>query len=219
LFIDRLVDLLTTLMKLFWLTFTMGFICLASNAQQATDSANHQQTDPESFSLFTNFTYSIKDINKVLLQWSIDSSAGNDYFIVEHGKDTSHFETLGILKKTDAAAQYELVDNNAFNGFNYYRIKCMDSAGLVTYSKILQVSSGKADFKFYPNPVDKLLIVETERFSDLQIINVMGAVLITKQLQSGVQIINVSSLEKGDYILRAVDKMNNKIVLEHLLKN
>jgi hypothetical protein len=206
-------------MKLFWLTFTMGFICLVSNAQQANDSANQQQTARENFSLFSSFTYIIKDINKVLLQWSVDSSAGNDYFIVEHGKDTAHFETLGILKKTDEATQYEMIDNNALSGFNYYRIKCMDSAGLVTYSKILQVSSGKADFKFYPNPADKLLIVETERFSGLQIINAMGAVLISKQLQSGIQVINISSLEKGDYILRAVDKLNNKVVLEHLLKN
>ncbi len=196
----------------------MGFVCLALNAQQVDDSAK-QLAVHENFSLFSNFSYSIKDINKVLLQWSIDSSAGNDYFIVEHGGDTAHFETLGVLKRTDGMIQYELFDNNALNGLNYYRIKSTDSAGLIVYSKILQVSSGKVDFKFYPNPADKLLIIETEHYSDLQILNSIGAVVINKQLQNGVQIVDVSSLDKGDYIIRAIDKLNNKIILQHLLKN
>ena len=206
--------------RLFWLTLTMGFFCLASVAQQANDSASNQLPAQVSHPpLFSDFSYSIKDVNKVLLQWTIDSSANNDYFIVEHGKDTVHFETLGILKRSDGVTQYELIDNNALSGFNYYRIKCMDSIGLFVYSKILQASTGKADFKFYPNPVDKLLIIETEHFSELQIISSSGLVLINKPLQSGVQIVNLSSLDKGDYILRAIDKMNNKVILEHLLKN
>ncbi len=205
--------------RLFWLTLTMGFFCLASVAQQANDSASNLQIEQVHPPLFSDFTYSIKDINKVLLQWTIDSSTNNDYFIVERGRDTAHFETLGILKKSNGLTQYELIDNNALSGFNYYRIKCMDSVGLIVYSKILQVSSGKADFKFYPNPVDKLLIIETEHFSDLQILNTSGVVLMNKQLQSGVQIVNLSSLEKGDYILRATNRLNNKVILEHLLKN
>jgi len=190
-------------MKLFWLTLTLGFICCVSNAQQVNDSANQQLSTRPAIPFFLNFTCSIKDINKV----------------VEHGTDTVHFETLSVLKRTDTDLEYELIDNNAFNGFNYYRLKCTDNFGTIVYSKILQVSSGKADFKFYPNPVDKLLIIETDHFSDLQIINAMGAVLITKQLQSGVQIINVSSLEKGDYLIRASDKSSNKLIIEHLLKN
>ena len=206
-------------MKLFWLTLTLGFICCVSNAQQVNDSANQQLSTRPAIPFFLNFTCSIKDINKVVLQWAIDRYTTADYFIVEHGTDTVHFETLSVLKRTDTDLEYELIDNNAFNGFNYYRLKCTDNFGTIVYSKILQVSSGKADFKFYPNPVDKLLIIETDHFSDLQIINAMGAVLITKQLQSGVQIINVSSLEKGDYLIRASDKSSNKLIIEHLLKN
>ena len=207
--------------KLFWLTTFACCICIVSAAQQVADSATNQQLQAVgSSSIFSNFTYNSKDFNKVLLQWAIDSAGNNDYFVVERSRDTVHFETLGILKRIGAVTQYELTDNNALSGFNYYRIKCTDSAGVIVYSKILQVGiSGRADFKFYPNPADKLLIIETTHLADLQIINSLGAVLISKQLQSGVQIINVSVLEKGDYLLRVADKESNRVVLEHLLKN
>lgn len=207
--------------KLFWLTLTMGFICLASVAQQPNDSSiNQPASGSGDSSIFLNFSYAIKGFNKIVLQWVTGNIADNDYFVVEHGKDSSHFETVGILKRTGTAAQYDLVDNDPSNGINYYRIKCTDSSGIVFYSSVLQVRlSGNQGFKFYPNPVDKLLIVEIGNVAEMQIINSAGTILISKQLQSGVQIINVSSLEKGEYLLRVVDKENNRFVLEHLLKN
>lgn len=207
--------------KLFWLTLTMGFICFASVAQQANDSVITQQTHAAVGSLlFSNFSCTIKDFNKVLLQWTMDSADNNDYFVVEHGKDTSHFETVGVLKRTGASTQYDVTDNNPSSGINYYRIKCTDSAGLVFYSRVLQVRlSGNAGFKFYPNPADKLLIVEIGHLADLQIINSAGAVLINQQLQTGVQIINVSALERGEYVLRVADRESSHVVFEHLLKN
>ncbi|HVM87349.1 MAG TPA: T9SS type A sorting domain-containing protein [Puia sp.] len=206
--------------KNLWLTLTLGFFCLSVTAQQAKDSAaNLVKLQAQHYLLLIDFSYQIKDLNKVLLRWTIDSSATNDYFIVEHGKDTAHFETLGVLKRINAVYNYEIADNNALTGFNYYRMKCIDSTGQAIYSNILQVSAGKSGFRFYPNPADKLLIIEAEHPSDLQIFNAQGSLLINKPLQNGVQIINVSSLEKGEYIIRAIDKINNKMILEHFLKN
>ncbi|MBS1948910.1 MAG: T9SS type A sorting domain-containing protein [Bacteroidetes bacterium] len=206
--------------KFFWLTLTLGAFCLATSAQQAKDPvADLLLRQVKQRSLFATFSFQIKDLNKILLHWTIDSAANNDYFIVERGNDTAHFETLEVLKRINTVVSYELADNNALTGFNYYRIKCIDGTGQSIYSNTLQVSAGKTEFKFYPNPADKLLIVETEHSSELQILNPMGAILIAQQLQRGVQIVNVSSLERGEYIIRAVDKINNKVILEHLLKN
>jgi len=155
-----------------------------------------------------------------MLQWVIDSIGANDYFVVEHGKDSSHFETVGVLKRIAGTTQYDIIDNNPANGINYYRIKSTDSIGQVFYSNTLQVRSvGNEGFKFYPNPVDKLLIIEINHVADLQIVNSAGAILVNMQLHGGMQVINVSSLEKGEYVLRIADKENNRIVIEHLLKN
>lgn len=199
----------------------MGLICFVSVAQQPTDSfVNKQNHRKLNSSDFLHFSYAIKDFNKVVLQWVIDSICENDYFVVERGKDSSHFEILGVLKRMFGAAQYDILDNNPANGINYYRIKCADSTGQVYYSNILQVRLvGNEGFKFYPNPVDKLLIVEISHVAHLQIVNSVGAIVVNRQLQSGMQVINVSSLEKGEYVLRIADTENNRVVLEHLLKN
>jgi hypothetical protein len=79
--------------------------------------------------------------------------------------------------------------------------------------------SGVVDFKFYPNPVDKLFIVRTEHTIDLQVIDAAGVVRVSKRLQAGIQVVNVSSLEKGVYVLRVTDKESNRAVSHQLLKN
>jgi len=199
----------------------LGFISFASVAQQSTDSFVTEQNHAGLNSLvFLHFSYTIRDFNKIVLQWVIDSVGAIDYFVVERGKDSSHFETVGVLKRIAGAAQYDIIDNNPGNGVNYYHIKCTDSSGRIYYSNILQVRLvGNEEFKFYPNPVDKLLIVEISHVADLQIVNSAGAIVVSRQLQGGMQVINVSSLEKGEYLLRIADKENNHVVLEHLLKN
>ena len=208
--------------KLIWTTLVMGIFCFASYAQPANDSLLAQQSllIANDTSLFTHFNVSIKDLNKVLLQWMVPSKTSSDYFVVEHGKDSNHLETLGILKRSGALQEFELIDNDPSIGTNYYRIKSIDSSGNSCYSKTIQVGiTGNTGFKFYPNPVDKFLIVETEQPVDIQIISTSGSFLISSELQKGMQIVNVSSLQKGEYVLRVVYKHGNKVVMEHLLKN
>jgi hypothetical protein len=96
----------------------------------------------------------------------------------------------------------------------------MGQGGRVLYSKTLQLSlSGDIDFKFYPNPVDKLFIIRTEHIIDIQVVDANGATRLSKRLQPGIQVVNISSLERGVYILRVADKESNRIVSNQLLKN
>ncbi|MDP4253469.1 MAG: T9SS type A sorting domain-containing protein, partial [Bacteroidota bacterium] len=75
------------------------------------------------------------------------------------------------------------------------------------------------DFKFYPNPADKLLIIRTEHVVDIQVIDAIGSIRLAARLQPGIQVVNLSGLEKGVYILRVADKESNRIVSNQLLKN
>ncbi len=79
--------------------------------------------------------------------------------------------------------------------------------------------SGKVDFKFYPNPVDKLFIVQTEHIIDLLVLDAAGAIRLSKRLQPGIQVVNVSTLEKGVYVLRVTDKESNRAISQQLVKN
>lgn len=211
--------------KFFWLTTVVLLCCFAVKAQQAIESANatgdpKQDSAGGSGSVFLNFSAVVRDINKVLLQWNVDNVSDGDYFIIERGMDGVHYETIGALRRTGKAIHYELVDNAPANGTDFYRIKYTGPAGRIVYSRPIQVSlSGEVDFKFYPNPVDKLFIVRTEHQVDIQVIDAGGTVRVTKQCQPGIQVVNISSLERGVYILRVADKESNRVISNQLLKN
>jgi hypothetical protein len=209
------------MIKFFWLTAIICCCGVVSNAQQESDSLIKDRTLTErSDSAFTNFTYAIKENNKIILQWTADRISSADYFIVERSEDGNNFETIGAMKGAANSNEYEITDNSSMSGNNFYRIKYIGKAGQPVYSKILQInSSGNVAIKFYPNPVDKMLILETNFPVEIQLINAMGTVKLIKRLQQGLQVIDVSTLDKGTYILRIVDNERNKSVLQQLVKN
>ena len=199
--------------------------CAGSLAQQPNDSTSNQQPGliADGSLLFARFSCTIKNSNGVKLQWNTgntDSIRNGDYFIVERSNDGIYYETIGALKITDTATQYELTDNSPLKGSGFYRIKYTDKAGQFMYSNILQPNSlTDIDFKFYPNPADKLLIIQTGHNADMQVMDGAGTVRLNKKLERGLQVINISSLEKGNYVLRIVDTESNKIISEQFLKN
>ncbi len=212
--------------KLFWLT-SLAVACFvgAARAQQRPGTADsttglQQGLQEGTASLFANFSAAVKESNKVLLQWEVDSAADGDYFIVERGVDGTHYETIGILRRVAGLSHYELTDLAPPNGSDFYRIKYTAQKGSTIYSKTQQLStSGEIDFKFYPNPVDKLFIIRTEHTIDIQVVDAVGVTRLSKRLQPGIQVVNISALERGVYMLRVADKESNRIVSNQLLKN
>jgi hypothetical protein len=210
------------MIKSFLLTsIVVCLCCFVSKAQQDSDSTGkeHGLADGTD-SLFANFSYISKDGNKIVLQWSGANTPMNDYFIIERSEDGNSYETIGAIKGSQTDNQYEVGDNSSLTASNFYRIKYIKKSGETVYSKSLEVNAhGNIALKFYPNPVDKLLIVETNYKVDIQLINTLGTVKLSKQLQQGLQVIDVSSLDKGNYILRIVDNERNRSVLQQLVKN
>ena len=211
--------------QLSWLSLLAAVSCYVCQAQQEggiPDSARDPAASVHAgeHSSFVGVTATIREINKVWLQWDIDTAEEGDYFIVERSSDGLHYETIGAIRSTVATTHYELTDGAAPNGSDFYRIKYSTSTGSPAYSKTMQVSlSGEVDFKFYPNPVDKLFIVRTEHSIELQVMDASGAVRLSKRLQPGIQVVNVSSLERGVYVLRVTDKESNRAVSHQLIKN
>ncbi|HXB06457.1 MAG TPA: T9SS type A sorting domain-containing protein [Puia sp.] len=168
-----------------------------------------------------NFTAEVKEATRVVwLKWDADSAADGDYFIVERGQDNAHYETIGALRSTGIKGHYELSDQAPPNGSDYYRIKYMGHSDSAVYSKTMElVLSGDVDFKFYPNPVDKVFIVRTEHSIDLQVFDPAGNLRISKRLQPGIQVVSAASLESGVYVLRVTDKESNRAISQQLVKN
>jgi hypothetical protein len=212
--------------NLSWLIFLMLICARTGHAQQASPAPSDTAMDsvagphPAGSNLFVDFTANPGGANRVLLKWETDSAMEGDYFVIERSPDETHYETVSVVRVAAGTEHFEVMDAAAPNGSDFYRIKYIARTGAPVYSKTMQLSlSGAVDFKFYPNPVDKLFIVRTEHTIDLQVIDAAGVVRLSKRLQAGIQVVNVSSLEKGVYVLRVTDKESNRAVSHQLLKN
>jgi Secretion system C-terminal sorting domain len=144
-----------------------------------------------------------------------------DFFIVEKSSDALHFEVLSAMDASSGTdSVYSLTDNAVGSGIVSYRIRISGKDGKELCSKTVNMNSvTAADFKFYPNPVDKLLIIRSSHALSIQVEDAYGIVKLVQNVDAGMQIVNVSSLQKGSYILKATDKATNAVISEQLVKN
>lgn len=55
--------------------------------------------------------------------------------------------------------------------------------------------------RFFPNPADNVLYIENNDVSEVEVLDLLGRVLMKSSLESGKNIIDVSGLDKGTYLL------------------
>ncbi len=197
------------------------FLAALSLSAQGVLDATTNEIQKDSAKVFLNFTINPGSNNSnSVLAWTTRSVQPEDYFIVERTSDGVHFETVSAIGATAADSSYQLTDDPAVNHTLAYRIKYLSKEGKLSFSRIIAVSSTvPADFKFYPNPVDKLLIIRTAHPLSIQVMDVYGTVWYTGNLDAGMQIVNVATLPKGNFILKAVDRETNAVSSDQLLKN
>jgi hypothetical protein len=200
-----------------WLASVL--LCCAVMGQSSIDhtlSASSSEVN----STFSFFTVTLQE-GRTILHWSASQVKQEDFFIVEKSTDAVHFEMLSALgAAVGLDSVYTLVDNSIGTGTVSYRIHVTGKDGKEYYSKTLNINSiSVTDFRFYPNPVDKLLIIRSSHALNIQILDMYGTVWFGQEVDSGMQIVNVSALQKGTYILKATDKATNSVISEELVKN
>ena len=190
-------------------------IVLAQNDAAATvDTFTSPASSP-----FTSFQSQVHDNKRISIQWAVRTDSA-DYFTVERSVEGKTFEAIGILKALDGMYKYEFSDEYPTRGQAFYRVRCTGKKGSESYSDPMTVIlPGSTSFRFYPNPADKLLIVRAEYPIELVITDGFGKQRISKTLAVGPQVIDVSFLEKGVYILRITDKTTGRQQFDKFLKN
>jgi hypothetical protein len=96
--------------------------------------------------------------NSISLNWSTASEINNDYFTIERSSNGINFNE--IAQKDGAGTsittiEYSIIDNNPFNGINYYRLKQTDFDGTSKLSSIIGVEFYKEENllnNIHPNP-------------------------------------------------------------------
>lgn len=193
---------------LFECGFSQGWLVLPNLAESKL-----QKVEAPSFSI------QIKENKNVLLLWE-QSDSSLKYFTIERSRNNQNFESIGVIKNEAGIGRFSWTDEQPITGKSYYRIKCSTAQGYTarTASQPAFIN-GALEFKFYPNPVDNMLIVRTEQPLEISFLDLNGKLKLNFPQVSGLQPLNVSALEKGIYWMRVYNKTSNTINLERLVKN
>ena len=194
-------------MKYLLFVILMPLSAMAAFGQASADSTN----------LISNFSINPKP-NAIVLRWKTDSLPGGDsFFTIEKSGDGQAFTVAGITRTKDTGWT-EYTDNSPALGNIFYRVKL--STGLTDYySPVIRTSPMPESFcRFYPNPVDKVLIIKSDFAIDVLISDNTGKPLISDRLGSGLKVIDVSGLEPGIYVVTMVQKDNGRQFSEKLVK-
>lgn len=195
-----------------------AIFCAAQEASFGSPGSNVPIVDSVLYN--TDLMAVVRDNTKVLLSWRKNSDQASEFIVVERSCGGRDFEVVAVLKQPEKSTELEWVDDAPAKGRNAYRLKYVDEQKQPFYSKPVNVLiAGDISFRFYPNPVDNVLIIRTESPLEIQIADGNGNIRINQTLQKGIQTLNVSGLEKGLYLLRISNKATGLFTQEKLLKN
>jgi hypothetical protein len=94
----------------------------------------------------------------ITVEWNVTNQQAVYEYQVERSMDGRNFSRIGTRPASTAtnAASYNWIDENAVQGNNYYRIKCMNNNGSFIHTAIVQVWLGTAApaVAVSPNPVE-----------------------------------------------------------------
>lgn len=106
-----------------------------------------------------DFTTQILSNNTITLNWTTSNNTPLHQFLLEKSKDGKHFNHLATIQQQESN-NYQFIDNQPFNGVNYYKLKVINEDGLIVSSQVNSI-----DFEV---PFDAK-IIKNGRSSELQL--------------------------------------------------
>jgi hypothetical protein len=203
------------------LVYILCLLMLYATAQdEATGFSAANVFTIDTTSIIANLSVSVRENSKVILNWKQPADTSFEFAVVERSQGGQDFEMVAVLKRPDMRAENEWIDDAPAKGRSLYRIRFSGRNGMPLYSKAVPAMiAGDISFRFYPNPVDNILIIRSENILDIQIVDAVGKPRISHNRLQGLETINVSNLEKGIYFLRVNNRSTGMIIQEKLLKN
>lgn len=150
------------------------------------------------------------------LNWVTEQEINSSHFEIEKSKDGFNFNKIGIINAINANP-YKFTDDNAFIGYNYYRLKMVDLDGSYKYSPMIALFSAyNIDYQIYPNPFEESFVYsyysETPENLEIIIHNLLGQLVYKQDIDCKDRInavpINVNDLSPGFYRLHIKHKQS-----------
>lgn len=97
--------------------------------------------------------------NDIMVSWKVESESAIDHYEVEESADGRRFTKIGERIATGnngSMVEYNWLDRQVINGYNYYRIRSVGFSGETKYSEIVKINISEITpplITVYPNPV------------------------------------------------------------------
>lgn len=149
---------------------------------------------------------------QIQLNWKTATEENNQSFVIERSADDMRFKALGnrIGAGTTTEIQtYHYTDIRPLEGWNYYRLKQIDTNGSFSYSAILSIYYEKGKiFSVYPNPIRQGHPLQIEGTFDekitFRIVNLNGQMIKESIIYPTNTTIHLPDLPNGVYIYQAI---------------
>lgn len=152
--------------------------------------------------------------NSVKIGWMTANETSIEQYDIEKSVTGNNFLKINEIKANNTAINnYQWVDEDPAEGYNYYRIRATNTDGKINYSNVVKLYFGKENqrINIYPNPasVNNLnlqMISQPPGIYEVRLMNSFGQIFMTKTIQytGGSSIENISpgkNIPKGFYQL------------------
>ncbi len=125
------------------------------------------------------------DNDDALVTWEVINEVPTGVYVVQYSVDGEEFDPIEIVHlNTDGSSNYSFVHTDARLGFNYYRIKYVDTnTNLITFSPAVKVNvnDNEEEVHIYPNPFEHKVYLEIlnprEDIAHVEIVDAYGKIL------------------------------------------
>lgn len=160
----------------------------------------------------------MKDNQDVLLKWRISGNSTSELFVIQRSDDGLNYSDIAAIKAIVAEEnidrEYFYYDRSAFLRNNFYRIKIIDKAGMLSYSNVQKIFISKliGNELIYPNPVHQELHIRSENvgYGNVMLLNCHGKVVLLKEWTKENELIDFSKLPVGIYYLKLISDKETK---------
>jgi hypothetical protein len=166
--------------------------------------------------------------------WNTALENSVSHYEVERSKDGNQFAVLGQVKAQSGSLSntYRFIDEQAFTGTNYYRVKSIDTDGKFKFSPVVKASiyALATDKKLlvYPNPARESVSMQLNNaipagLYRLRLVDAAGRIIMQQQVNysggNAVLAISLDKVGRGNYRLQVLNNNGKLIATEAILKN
>ena len=151
---------------------------------------------------------------KTMLNWQTSCESNSSHFLIERSSDGMNYKSVARVEgagNCSTSTRYNTIDENPVSGNNYYRLVAVDFDGRRKQHGVVLIrnQAGAVSSGVYPNPA-KGNSITLKGGNNLigklyTMIDMSGKITGNGIISGSSQSINISSLPKGNYILKLSD--------------